>query len=398
MTEIVRKINPFSSYEIEYMESWLTDMARQGLLLDSIILWFASFRKVEPCNRRYRIIPKSFGFIRDTEKDFYEQQQWYFALSISGLNIFYTDNEDAEELFTDAASFRSYTKKYAAVEILMLITFPFVLYWWFTTNFGSSESPIPPLHLIHEMGLMLTICIGLIFLLAIFYLIRMTIASVLLIIKIKKKTMLAHDKPYLKAAKIYRIISIVTIVTMISLPVSVIVSHNVLGTTVSYAKTLAYDGFHPIMLQEIDQENWALVQKCIDSEEWLGDIDYSIDSYWNGLFKRVVNGEVHINKSEDEWVYYQATFYNARSVSIAQRFFEEEISYAYAKEVTMDTIKFECATVDYAGYYYNAAYSHQCLFLLKGSQIEIVVYNGEKNLRDYLQLFVDDINTADDQN
>lgn len=391
MIKIVRKLNPFSSNEIEYMESWLTDMASQGLFLDSIILWFASFTVGEPKNRRYRILPKTFGSVRDEEKEFYSQQGWNYDLSVPGLNMFYTDDEDVEELFTDAASFHSYTKKYVAIEIFFILTLPFMSYWWFISNFGTSKSVIPTLHQINEIGLLLTVCIAILFLLAIFYLVRMMIASSILVVKIKKNIMLTHDKPYKKVAGLYKIVSVVTISALIGLPISIIASHNVLGTSISYADTIKYQGTHPVMMKEIDPENWALVQECIDSEIWYGDIDFSIDSYWDGLFKRIVTEEVLISKSEDEFVFYRGTYYNARSISIAQRYLKEEIASIYGKDFSMEDIKIKCNDVDYAGYYYDAEYSQQYLFVLKGTQLETVIYQGEKNLPDYMQLYVDDI-------
>lgn len=393
MIKIVRKLNPFSSYEIEYLESWLTDMAKQGLILDNITLCFASFAQGEPMNRRYRILPKAFGTISNEEKEFYSQQRWNFDFSFAGLNVFHTDDEEAEELFSDAASFASYTKKYAFIELFFLLTLPFICYWWFISNFGTTDSLIPSLHLIHELGLMLTLCIALLFLLVIFYLVRMSIASALLIIKIKKNIMLVHDKPYKKIAKIYRIITVVAIATFVSFPLSVFVSHNVLGTSISYAETASYQGTQPVMMQEIDPDNWALVQECIDSEVWYGDIGYSIDSYWDGLFKRIVTEDVDISKSEDEWLFYRATYYNARSISIAQLYMKEEIASIHSKDVSMEDIKIECSDVDYAGYFYDAEYSQQHLYVLNGTQLETVVYNGEKNLLDHLEFFVDNVSS-----
>jgi hypothetical protein len=57
----------------------------------------------------------------------------------------------------------------------------------------------------------------------------------------------------------------------------------------------------------------------------------------------------------------------------------------------MDDIRIKCDGVDYAGYYYNAERSVQHLYILNGTQLEIVAYQGEKNLKDNLALYVDDI-------
>jgi hypothetical protein len=360
-------------------------------------LCFASFAQGEPKNRRYRILPKYFVSVSKEEKDFYAQQKWNFDFDFSSLNVFYTDDEEAEELFTDAASFRSYTKKYTVFTILFLLVTPYIYYRWVIGEFNDFQAYMPPLHWIQQLGLMLTLVNASLVVLALFYVIRMFVGSILLMVKIKKNIKLNHDKPYKKAYKVYKFITALTLVTLISIPIGMVVSHNFPGTTISYAETIAYHGTHPVMFREIDQENWALVQKCIDSEEWLGDIDYSVDSYWDGLFKRIVSEDVRINEIANDGIVYIATYYNARSKGIAERYLKEEIPYILGEDVTMDDIEIKCDGVDYAGYYYEAGYSYgaeyslQHLYILKGTQLETIVYQGELSLKDNLALYVEDI-------
>lgn len=101
--------------------------------------------------------------------------------------------------------------------------------------------------------------------------------------------------------------------------------------------------------------------------------------------------EVNISKSEDEWVFCRATYYNARTIFIAQRYLNEEITSMYGKDISMKDIQIECDDVDYAGYYYDVEYSQQYLYVLNGTQLETVVYRGEQSLMDNLALYVDDI-------
>lgn len=392
MIKIVRKLNPFSSYEIEYLESWLTDMAKQGLILDNITLCFASFAQGEPKHRRYRILPKYFASVSNEEKDFYAQQKWNFDFSFSGLNVFHTDDEAAEELFTDAASFKSYTKKLASISILLLLAIPYICYRWFTGEFNVFQTFVPLLHSIQEHGLLLTIALASLMVLALFFVIRILVGSILLMVKIKKNIKLNHDKPYKKAYKVYKFITALTLVALIGVPIGMIVSNNLFPRTTTYnAETISYHGAHPVTFREIDQENWDKIQQCIDSEEWLGDIGYELDSYWDCLFKRIVSEDVSIDEGDKGFIQYTATYYNARTEGIAERYLKEEISYSIGENVTMDDIQIKCDGVDYAGYYYKAGYSLQHLYILNGTQLETVVYLGEKNLNDYIRLYVDDI-------
>ncbi len=391
MIKSVRKLNPFSSYEIEYLESWLTDMAKQGLLVDNITLWFASFTQGEPKNRRYRILPKVMGDVSDEEKEFYSQQQWNFEFSFSGLNVFHTDDAEAEELFTDAASFRSYTNKYAAFTMLTVIVMIPIWYRLLTRNLDLSELSIPPLHWIQENGLMLTMMAVLLAILILFTLVRIIVGSTSLMIKIKKNIELDHNKPYKRAFNIYKSITVLFLVTLIGIPIGMI-SHNFPSTTMSFEKTITYNGPHPVMLKEIDEKHESVIQQYHLSEHYRPEnIDYTIFKYWDGLFKRVVSEDVRIDETTNNGIVYIATYYNARSEGIALRYLKEDIPYHIGEDVTMDDIKIKCDGIDYAGYYSSTRDSFQYLFVLNGTQLETVVYRGEINLLENIELFVADV-------
>lgn len=393
MIKIVRKLNPFSSYEIEYMESWLTDMAKQGLFIDNIALCFASFTQGEPTNRRYRILPKVMGDVSDEEKDFYSQLQWNFEFSFSGLNVFYTDSENAEELFTDAASFRSYTKKYAVFTMLTVIIMIPIWYRLLTRNLDLSELNIQPLHWIQENGLILTMMTVLLVVLILFTLVRIIVGSTSLMIKIKKNIELDHNKPYKRAFNVYKSITVLFLVTLIGIPIGMI-SHNFPDTTMSFEKTITYNGPHPVMLKELDEKHGSVIQQYHLSEhERPENIDYTIFKYWDVLFKGVVSEDVRINETANDGIVYIATYYNARSAGIALQYLKEDIPYIIGEGATMDGIKIKCDGVDYVGYYSSTRDSFQFLYVLNGTQLETVVYQGEKNLKDNLALYVDDVSS-----
>ena len=59
MSEVktVRRYPPCPDYDVEAMESWLSDMADQGLVLsrDGFFFGFGYFEKTEPKKMRYRL-------------------------------------------------------------------------------------------------------------------------------------------------------------------------------------------------------------------------------------------------------------------------------------------------------------------------------------------------------
>ena len=55
MSKSVRRWIPVSLYEIAGIESWLSDLSAQGLALERFGLYFAYFRRTEPCKMNYRL-------------------------------------------------------------------------------------------------------------------------------------------------------------------------------------------------------------------------------------------------------------------------------------------------------------------------------------------------------
>ena len=107
---LVRKWLPQDLYSIDQMESWLTDMAAEGLFLVSIGACFAQFRRGGARNVRYRIDVLSRELTTD-ELVLYDSCGWHWVLTkeesrIFGGNIeFYVFQADEDatvpELHTD---------------------------------------------------------------------------------------------------------------------------------------------------------------------------------------------------------------------------------------------------------------------------------------------------------
>lgn len=107
------KYIPFGVYEYEYMEAWLEDLARRGWILKSMYACFATFEESEPKKLRYRIVPNAAFKAEDEEISFYEENGWHFADCSRGLNVFYCEDPQIPELFTDTKSFSKRTRGYA---------------------------------------------------------------------------------------------------------------------------------------------------------------------------------------------------------------------------------------------------------------------------------------------
>lgn len=103
---------PCHSYDVERLESWLQDMAKEGWHLDKCSeswLGFFPFKQAAPQSFRYRLEPKSrthsdFTNAPDQEEeDLYQEYGWEFVMAYNLFYIYRTDDPDARELNTDLA-------------------------------------------------------------------------------------------------------------------------------------------------------------------------------------------------------------------------------------------------------------------------------------------------------
>ena len=116
MREKIYKIPPVASYDVEGMESWLSDMARDGWLLekDGIKLGIAVFEKAEPSNARYCLVAAKNGtraiYDNDGEPEYEEIKHsgkygWEYIAKRDGFHIYRCMGEPMRELNTDPEVF-----------------------------------------------------------------------------------------------------------------------------------------------------------------------------------------------------------------------------------------------------------------------------------------------------
>ncbi len=108
MTYTLRLL-PCSKYDNEVMESWLEDLALQGLVLKNIVCGIAIFQKQEPQKLRYRlsIIPaEKWDVYEDVSGEdeliaICEASGWKYICKRGLFGIFMTADETLEELHTE---------------------------------------------------------------------------------------------------------------------------------------------------------------------------------------------------------------------------------------------------------------------------------------------------------
>lgn len=103
MSKNVYKLIPCNRWQIGEMESWLSDMAEEGLILKKLGFRFATFEKKMPKKIRYRLDYYSSGSMPNEQISAYEESGWKFCCNRSNFYIF-SSPEDCSipELHTDA--------------------------------------------------------------------------------------------------------------------------------------------------------------------------------------------------------------------------------------------------------------------------------------------------------
>lgn len=108
------RLCPCFAYDVEGIQTWLEDMAANGLVLeaDGAFLGFFTFRKTAPQKHRYRLAPiqDKKGFFSNTSEDPDDEEQefskkcgWEYLVRHGRFYIYRATSEDVRPLHTDPA-------------------------------------------------------------------------------------------------------------------------------------------------------------------------------------------------------------------------------------------------------------------------------------------------------
>lgn len=106
MKNYIRRFIPVDSLDIAAMESWLADMAEDGLFLVSFGTYFAHFESRPPQKAAYRLEPASSLYLTPDEKklEILDEFGWEYVASVDKyFHVFRAKTEDAPEIHTDSA-------------------------------------------------------------------------------------------------------------------------------------------------------------------------------------------------------------------------------------------------------------------------------------------------------
>jgi hypothetical protein len=217
----VCKMPPCPSYDIEGMESWLSDMAEKGMLLckDGFFAGFAAFEKSEPCSMKYRLeaAPKNTsmwsegGGAPDEEAVVISKKYgWEYVASRGQFYIYRSWEAGARELNTDplvqALAINEVRKRERASVItcfFWLFIYPFI---FLKGNLLLTMFHVSTGLVLYAILLMLWIFVG-------------TLTRTVHLTKLRKKLLsggdLDHDKVWKRRSVLYRTGSVVLILLIV---------------------------------------------------------------------------------------------------------------------------------------------------------------------------------------
>ena len=408
---IKQKICYFDLADIYQEQNWLEDLARKGLLLTYTGYLIYDFAYGEPTERRYRILPEKRKKIEQEELDIYESCGWTCVRGTHASTVFYTDDQNAPEPFTDAVTEKKYyVKRLFSALISSIVTAIYILWILRPSSKGFVLNPVDFYYQLADQ-LSPFICLYLVICpLLVLFSLTIVFKYARLIWQLKreafKRTSCFKVRRYVNMILINAII-----VLLVGLFIYVIFVPDKRIMTSSFKEALAYKDAELVRFSEFDPSAWDEVRanmivrdgnKNIDNP----DITYET-SYDRNIMMTKMSSEdlsapsrTYTRDKSGGNLMYHVQLYKAKSAKIAARFMPSNIenqlegmNFDVSKKRIRD-MRFKYDGLDYAAYIRASekdefAYElgTQMLFLRKGNKYVVVAYSGPIDLKSKVGLF-----------
>lgn len=130
MDSVVKEKLNLNLYDFDYVESYLSDMAAKGLVFMRFTGGSVEFEKSSPVKRRYRLIPKIRRTMMNEQIEMYEDAGWHYLCKKADFQLFYCDDEDVPEIFTDGDSFRRQAGRVIVALVAALVMMPLCILFY----------------------------------------------------------------------------------------------------------------------------------------------------------------------------------------------------------------------------------------------------------------------------
>ena len=401
------KYGPFGIVDMFYKQNWLEYQARKGLLLANDNLFTCRFTVDEPRDRRYRILPYKHSETTQEELDLYASCGWHLIYGSGSVMIFYTDDPDAPEPFTDVQSQHKYYRKSLITNFIwMLILFAESL---FSISRSAQGFTISPSALLYSNADQPSSSLAMTFIgipLALLFWFQYMFTYISILNRNRKKDFYGATGFRLKY---YVNVTCITTIMVLVLW-SIIDIPRTLDITSSgdFTQALKYKGNEIVRFSEFDPDTWKTVYKKIEYyNDSKGDmITFDVNQDKTLMMPRMVSEELEVDrdiKNDEDTVtdlYYRVNLYKARSSKVASEFMKYnsknalEESDIKVSNKSIDKFRFDYEGLDYAAYIVDekkandtTAKRDQLLFLRKGNKYVSVSYYGPIDLKSKVGMF-----------
>ena len=401
------KYAPFGIIDMFYKQNWLEYQARKGLLLANDNLFTCRFTVDEPRDRRYRILPYKPSKTTQEELDLYASCGWHLIYGSGSVMIFYTDDPDAPEPFTDVQSQHKYYRKSLITNFIwMLILFAESL---FSISRSAQGFTISPSALLYSNADQPSSSLAMTFIgipLALLFWFQYMFTYISILNRNRKKDLYGATGFRLKY---YVNVTCITTIMVLVLW-SIIDIPRTLDITSSgdFTQALKYKGNEIVRFSEFDPDTWKTVYKKIEYyNDSKGDmITFDVNQDKTLMMPRMVSEELEVDrdiKNDEDTVtdlYYRVNLYKAKSSKIATEFMKYnsknalEESDIKVSNKSIDKFRFDYEGLDYAAYIVDekkandtTAKRDQLLFLRKGNKYVSVSYYGPIDLKSKVGMF-----------
>ena len=401
------KYDPFGIVDMFYKQNWLEYQARKGLLLANDNLLTCRFTVDEPRDRRYRILPYKHSKTTQEELDLYASCGWHLIYGYGSVMIFYTDDPDAPEPFTDVQSQHKYYRKSLITNfITMAILLADVFFIISRSLQGFTLSPSELLYSSADQPLS-SVVMSLIGLpLALLYWFQYMFTYISILNKNRKKDYYGTSGfrlKYYTNATLFITLTVLLLWSIVDIPRTVDVS-----SSGDFTEALKYKGNEIVRFSEFDPDTWRTLYKKIEYyHDGKGDmITFDVNQDKTLMMPRMVSEELEVDrdiKNDEDTVtdlYYRVNLYKAKSSKIATEFMKYNSKNALEKSdikvsnKSIDKFRFDYKDLDYAAYIVDekkandtTAKRDQLLFLRKGNKYVSVSYYGPIDLKSKVGLF-----------
>lgn len=408
---IKQKICYFDLADIYQEQNWLEDLARKGLLLTYTGYLIYDFAYGEPTERRHRILPEKRKKIEQEELDIYESCGWTCVRGTHASTVFYTDDQNAPEPFTDAVTEKKYyVKRLFSALISSIVTAIYILWILRPSSKGFVLNPVDFYYQLADQ-LSPFICLYLVICpLLVLFSLTIVFKYARLIWQLKREAFKRTS-----GFKVRRYVNMILInaiiVLLVGLFIYVIFVPDKRIMTSSFKEALAYKDAELVRFSEFDPSAWDEVRanmivrdgnKNIDNP----DITYET-SYDRNIMMTKMSSEdlsapsrTYTRDKSGGNLMYHVQLYKAKSAKIAARFMPSNIenqlegmNFDVSKKRIRD-MRFKYDGLDYAAYIRASekdefAYElgTQMLFLRKGNKYVVVAYSGPIDLKSKVGLF-----------